>query len=389
MRAFGLSRPAIAAAFLLCSGCHASSAPQPPDSGAPRVRASSFGRAADGTPVDRFVLTNAHGMQATVISYGAVISSLLVPDRDGHLGDVVLGYDSLPQYLADARRLGAVVGRYANRIGNARFSIDGTTYELAKNNGPHNLHGGPRGLYKVAWRATPFDSVDRSGVVLAYTSPDGDQGFPGALAVRVTYTLSDRDELIVDYHATTDKATPVNLTQHSYFNLTGDPRHGIEDHIVSIDADSFTPIDSTQLPTGAILPVAGTPLDFRRPTSLGARIDGDDAQLRWARGYDHNFVVRRAGAGLVHAARVVEPVSGRTLDVYTTEPGMQLYTANALDGSIHGKRGIVYGRRSAVCLETQHFPDSPNQPSFPNTILRPGEAFASRTVFAFGTASRR
>ncbi len=372
-----------AAALLLLSGCAASHVPQPADH-APRVERSPFGTMPDGTPVDRFVLTNAHGVQATIIGYAAAITSLYVPDRNGQLADVVLGYDSLPQYLGDARRLGAVVGRYANRIGHARFRIDGTTYELAKNNGLHNLHGGPRGLYKVAWRGTPFEDADRSGVILTYTSPDGDQGFPGALTVRVTYTLDDRDRLTVDYHATTDKPTPVNLTQHSYFNLTGDPRRGIGDHVVSIDADTFTPVDSTQLPTGEILPVAGTPLDFRTPTPLGARIDDNFAQLRWGKGYDHNFVVRRTGPGLAHAARVVEPASGRTLDVYTTEPGIQLYTANALDGTIRGKRGIVYGRRSAVCLETQHFADSPNQPSFPNTILRPAESFDSRTVFAFG-----
>ena len=371
------------AALLLVSGCAVQNRPQPIDH-PPRLQRSLFGTTPEGVPVERYVLTNAHGLRATIITYGAAIVSLSVPDRDGRMADVVLGYDSLPQYLADARRLGAVVGRYANRIGHARFSIDGATYELAKNNGPHNLHGGPRGLYKVVWHGTPMEAADRSGVVLTYTSPDGDQGFPGALAVRVTYTLTDRDELVVDYHATSDRPTPVNFTQHSYFNLTGDPTRDILGHVVSIDADSFTPVDSTQLPTGAILSLTDTPLDFRRPTALGARIDADDPQLRWGRGYDHNFVLRRQGPGLVHAARVVEPSSGRTLDVYTTEPGLQLYTANALDGSIHGKGGVVYGRRSAVCLETQHFADSPNQPSFPNVILRPGEAFDSRTIFAFG-----
>jgi aldose 1-epimerase len=383
MREVSVSQAVRFAALLLLTGCAAQNRPQPIDH-TPRLQRSLFGTTHEGVPVERYVLTNAHGLRATIITYGAAIASLSVPDRDGRMADVVLGYDSLPQYLTDARRLGAVVGRYANRIGQARFTIDGATYALAKNNGPHNLHGGPRGLYKVVWTGAPIEAADRSGVVLTYTSPDGDQGFPGALSVRVTYTLTDRDELMVDYHATTDRPTPVNFTQHTYFNLTGDPRRDILGHVVSIDADSFTPVDSTQLPTGAILPLTGTPLEFRRPTALGARIDADDPQLRWGRGYDHNFVLRRQGSGLVHAARVVEPSSGRTLDVYTTEPGLQLYTANALDGSIHGKGGVVYGRRSAVCLETQHFADSPNQPSFPNTILRPGSAFESRTVFAFG-----
>jgi aldose 1-epimerase len=383
MREFPAVRAACSAALLLLSGCVAQRHPQAIDQ-SPRLHRSLFGTTAEGTPVERYDLTNAHGLRATVITYGAAIASLSVPDRDGHLDDVVLGYDSLGQYLADSKRLGAVVGRYANRIGHARFTIDGTTYPLAKNNGPHNLHGGPRGLYKVVWNATPIEGAGGSGVALTYTSPDGDQGFPGALAVRVTYTLTDRDELVVEYHAISDRPTPINLTQHSYFNLTGDPRRGVLGHVVSIDADSFTPVDSTQLPTGAVLPLTDTPLDFRRPTPLGARIDADDPQLRRGKGYDHNFVLRREGPGLVHAARVVEPTSGRTLDVYTTEPGLQLYTANALDGSIHGKGGIVYARRSAVCLETQHFADSPNQPGFPSTILRPGESFDSRTVFAFG-----
>ena len=386
MRISTLRAACVAAPLLGASACVPS-----PRSGvtapAARVQQSQFG-SIDGTPVQRFVLTNAHGVRMSVIEYGAAIASLSVPDRDGRFADVVLGYDSLPPYLADSKRLGAVVGRFANRIGHARFTLDGVTYELAKNNGPHNLHSGPRGFYKMLWHGTPSESADRSSVALTYVSPDGEMGFPGTVQVGVTYTLTDADELIVDYRATTDRATPINLTQHSYFNLTGDPRRNVSGHVVTVDADRFTPIDSTQLVTGEVRSVDGTPLDFRTPTALGARIESTDDQLRWGRGYDHNYVLRRSGPGLAHAARVEDPTSGRTIDVYTTEPGMQLYTANALDGTIHGKGGVVYGRRSAVCLETQHFPDSPNQAGFPSTILRPGEPFESRTIFRFGLSGR-
>jgi galactose mutarotase-like enzyme len=351
-----------------------------------RVTRAPFGTTPAGQAVDAFTLTNAHGVEVRAITYGGIIISLKVPDRTGRLGDVVLGYDSLAGYLRTTPYFGAIVGRYGNRIARAQFTLDGTTYHVPANNGPNSLHGGIVGFDKVVWDAEPFWSDSGAGVAFTYTSPDGDQGYPGKLQTRVTYTLTNRDELVVDYRATTDKATPVNLTQHSYFNLAGDGAGDVLRHVVWINADRYTPVDSTLIPTGALATVAGTPFDFTTPTAIGARIAQDDEQLRRGRGYDHNFVLNRAAPGLVHAARAVDPGSGRTLDVYTTEPGVQFYTGNFLDGSITGKEGHVYAHRNGFCLETQHFPDSPNQRGFPSTILRPGEEYRSRTVFAFGVS---
>lgn len=327
-------------------------------------------------------MTNAHGVAVRATTYGGILVSILIPDQAGRLGDVVLGYDTLDAYLRDAAYLGAVVGRYANRIAHARFTLNGTTYRLAANDGRNHLHGGLKGFGKVVWHAVPFQTQSGAGVVLTYTSPDGEEGYPGTVDARVTYTLTDGNELMVDYLATTDKATPVNLTQHSYFNLAG--AGDILDHVLQIDAEAMTPVDETLIPTGEIVPVAGGPFDFRSPTAIGARIAADDAQLHRGRGYDHNFVLSRRGPGPAHAARVVEPVSERTLDLYTTEPGLQLYSGTFLDGREIGKGGRAYGHRAGLCLETQHYPDSPNQANFPSTILRPGSAYHSRTVFAFG-----
>lgn len=349
-----------------------------------RISQAPYGRTPDGVAVEAFTLTNAHGIEVCAITYGAIIVSLRVPDRAGQMDDVVLGYDSLDGYLRASPYFGAIVGRYGNRIGAARFVLDGKTYRLAANDGANHLHGGIKGFDKVVWHAEPFQNDTGVGVVFTHTSPDSDEGYPGALAARVTYTLTDRDELIVDYHATTDRATPVNLTQHTYFNLAGDGRRDILGHELWINADSFTPVDSTLIPTGVIAPVEGTPFDFRTPTAIGARIGADDQQLRFGRGYDHNFVLRDEDAALGHAARVVEPTTGRTLDIYTAEPGVQFYSGNFLDGSIRGKGGHVYAHRLGFCLETQRFPDSPNQPQFPSTILRPGQEYRSRTVFVFG-----
>ena len=332
----------------------------------------------------QFTLTNAHGIEVKVITYGAIITSIRTPDRSGKLDDIVLGFDSLAGYLKDSPYFGAIVGRYANRIGNGQFTLDGTTYHLAKNNGPNTLHGGVRGFDKVVWSGEPFQTDSGMGVTLRYTSNDGEEGFPGTLVTRVTYTLTPRDELVVDYEATSDKATPVNLSQHTYWNLHGAGNGDILDHILTLDAAAFTPVDSTLIPTGAITAVAGTPFDFRTPTPIGARIAQDNTQLRYGRGYDHNWVLDRQAPGLAHAARLVEPSSGRTLDISTTEPGVQFYSGNFLDGTITGKGGRVYSYRSGLCLETQHFPDSPNHPNFPSTILRPGATYRSRTVFAFG-----
>jgi aldose 1-epimerase len=358
----------------------------PPTQHAETVTVAPFGRMPDGKAVEVYTLTNARGMQVRAITYGAIIQAVRVPDRSGRLGDVTLGYDSLPGYLGDSPYFGAVVGRYANRIARGRFTLEGRTYRLATNNGPNSLHGGVKGFDKVLWRARSFQRGDSAGVTFEHTSPDGDEGYPGTLQVSVTYTLTPANELVVDYTATTDKPTPVNLSQHSYFNLAGEGRGDILEHVLTINADRYTPVDSTLIPTGELASVAGTPLDFRTPTAVGARIEQPDTQLRYGKGYDHNFVLNRDGTGLVHAVHVLEPGSGRTLDISTTEPGVQFYSGNFLDGTIKGKSGHVYNHRSAIVLETQHFPDSPNHPNFPSTILQPGQELRSRTVFAFGVA---
>ena len=304
-----------------------------------------------------------------VATYGGIIVSLSVPDRDGRTANVVLGHDSLEAYTADSSYFGAIIGRCCNRIANARFTVDGRDYQVTANAGANHLHGGRTGFDRVVWRGEPFRSDRAAGVLLSYTSPAGAEGYPGNLDVRVTYTLTDRNELVVDFLATTDQATPVNLTQHSYFNLAG--AGDVLGHLLRINADQITLVDDHLIPTGQFAPVAGGPFDFRTLRGIGTRITTDDEQLRRGRGYDHNFVLNRSGAELIHAAQVVEPTSGRTLDVHTTEPGLQLYTGNHLE-------------HAGLCLETQHFPDAPNQPGFPSTLLRPGAQYRSRTVFAFG-----
>jgi aldose 1-epimerase len=353
--------------------------------GTPTVTRAPFGTLADGRAVESFTLRNARGIEVRAITYGGIITHLRTPDRTGRFDDIVLGYDDLAGYLKESPYFGAIVGRYANRIANGRFSLEGRSYTLARNNGPNTLHGGTKGFDKVVWAAEPFQTDSTAGVVLTYTSPDMEEGYPGTLRTRVTYTLDNRDQLAVDYAASTDKATPINLSQHSYFNLVGGARRDILDHVLTLDADRTTPVDSTLIPTGTIAPVAGTPFDFRTPTAIGARIGQDDEQLRFGKGYDHNFVLT-AGSGVRHAARVLEPTSGRTLDILTDQPAIQFYSGNFLDGTIVGKGGQRYGHRFAIALETQHFPDSPNHPNFPSTILRPGQEFRSRTVFQFGVA---
>lgn len=347
---------------------------------------SPFGVTPDGQQVSLYTFSNPSGMEARVIDYGGIIVSLRVPDSAGQLDDVVLGFDSLEGYVAEHPYFGALIGRYGNRIANGSFTIDGETYQLPINNGPNSLHGGNRGFDKVVWRAEPFENERGRGIILRYTSPDGEEGYPGTLEARVTYTLTDDNELVFDYHATTDRATPVNLTQHSYFNLAGNGAGTILDHEIEINASRFTPVDSDLIPVGELRPVSGTPFDFSAPAAIGSRIDADDEQLRFAGGYDHNFVIDRGEEdSLVLAARVQETTSGRVMEVLTTEPGVQFYTGNFLDGSLSGKGGAVYEQRTGFCLETQHFPDSPNQPEFPSTILRPGEEYRSSTVFRFST----
>jgi aldose 1-epimerase len=360
-----------------------SGAPQPRGQQGATVTAAPFGRMPDGKAVTVYTLTNGRGMQVRAITYGAIIQAIRVPDKAGRLGDVALGYDSLPGYLATSPYFGAIVGRYANRIARGRFTLEGRTYRLTVNNGINQLHGGIKGFDKVVWAAESFQRRDTVGVRFGLTSPDGDQGYPGRLKVHVSYTLTPANQLIVEYAATTDRPTPVNLSQHTYFNLAGDGNGDILGHVLTIHADRYTPVDSTLTPTGELASIAGRPFDFRAPTRIGARIDQADPQLKNGRGYDHNFVLNRTGPGLAHAAHVLEPSTGRTLDVFTTEPGVQFYSGNFLDGTITGKSEHVYRHRSGFCLETQHFPDSPNHPSFPSTILRPGEKYRSRTVFAF------
>src|SRR6184192_3076907 len=345
-----------------------------------------FGSTQRREAVSAYTLKNAHGIELQVLDYGGIIVSLRVPDRTGRVADVVLGFDSLADYQRGSPYFGALIGRYGNRIARGRFSLDGRGYTLATNNGPNHLHGGVRGFDKVVWKVAPFQHADSVGLVLTYTSPDGEEGYPGTLRTMVTYTLTDSNQLIFDYHATTDRATPVNLTQHSYFNLAGDGTGDILGHVVMLNADRFTPVDSTLIPTGDLKSVAGTPFDFRTPTPIGARIDQDDVQLRYGPGYDHNFVLNKAGDAHdpTFAARVYEPASGRVMEIYTTEPGLQFYSGNFLDGTLHGKGGVVYRRRYGFAMETQHYPDSPNKPTFPSTTLRPGESYHSRTIYKFG-----
>ena len=348
------------------------------------VTRGSFGATAEGTHVEVYTVSNAAGVEMRAINYGGIITSLKVPGRSGQRDDVVLGFDSIDGYLKDPPYFGAIVGRYGNRIANGRFTLEGEIFRLARNNGPNHLHGGFKGFDKVVWAARPIEGTRGAGVEFSRTSPDGEEGYPGNLNTTVTYTITDSNELVVEYRAVTDRATPVNLTQHTYFNLAGEGSGDILGHELMLNADRYTPVDQTLIPTGEVALVEGTPFDFRRPTAIGARIDLPHAQLRHGNGYDHNFVLSRGGDGLCHAAGVVEPRTGRTLSIDTTEPGVQFYSGNFLDGTITGKAGHVYGFRNGFCLETQHFPDSPNHAHFPSTILKPDEMYWSKTVFRFG-----
>lgn len=357
------------------------------------VEASPFGALPDGREVTLYRLANDHGLAVEIMNYGGIIVSLRAPDREGNVEDIVLGFNSLDGYLSDAYRqlnpyFGALIGRYGNRIDQGRFTLDGTTYQLTANDGDNHLHGGGRGFDRRLWDAEPFSGEDGEGLILRHVSEDGEEGYPGRLEATVTYTLTDDNALKVRYRAETDQATPVNLTQHSYFNLAGEGAPGILDHVLTIHGDAFTPVDEMLIPTGEIRDVAGTPFDFREPTPIGARIADADRQLERGGGYDHNFVLSMDSAPLDApraAARVVEPGSGRVLEIATTEPGLQFYSGNFLDGSVTGKGGEPYGQRSGFALETQHFPDSPNQPDFPSTILEPGETYHSLTVYRFST----
>jgi len=354
------------------------------------MRREVFGTTPEGHAVELYFLSNRNGVEAAITNYGATLVSLRVPARGGKFADVVLGYDSLDQYVADKRYFGATIGRYANRIANGKFMLDGVVCTLARNRGRHHLHGGNRGFNKVVWEPSEAGTGDDAPAALhlKYLSVDGEEGYPGNLAVEVTYTLTSDDKLEIEYSATTDKTTIVNLTNHSYFNLAGEGNGDILRHRLMIAAEYFTPADANLIPTGELRCVAGTPFDFTRAEGIGTRINNDDEQLQLAGGYDHNFVLSDSKVGtIILAARVHEPQTGRQLEVWTTEPGIQFYGGNFLDGSSRGKGGKAYEHRYGFCLETQHFPNSPNEPRFPSTVLRPGELFQSKTIYAFSTTS--
>lgn len=345
------------------------------------VTQAPFGVLPDGQQVTAFTLTNRQGVQVKVLDFGAIISEIHVPDRDGTFADVVLGFDRLEPYLHNSAFLGAVIGRYGNRIAAGRFSLDGKEYQLAVNNPPNHLHGGNQGFHQVMWQAAPFANDDAVGITFTRSSPDGEDGYPGKLDVTLTYELDNDNALSLRYHAVTDQATPVNLTNHSYFNLAG--QGTILGHALSINADRYLPVDAGSIPTGELADVSGTPFDLRQSTVIGDNIALPHEQLRIGRGYDHNFVLNQQPGQLLNlAATVREPQSGRVMQVYTQEPGIQFYSGNFLDGSQHGKQGAI-AYRGALCLETQHFPDSPNQSHFPNTILRPGQVYQTETVYRF------
>ncbi|MEP6847880.1 MAG: aldose epimerase family protein [Acidobacteriota bacterium] len=349
----------------------------------PKITSEPFGKTAAGTPVEVFTLTNGKGAEARIMTLGGTVVSLKVPDKFGKLADVVLGCDSVADYEKATFYFGALVGRYANRIAKGRFSLAGKEYSLAINNGENHLHGGLRGFDKVVWTATTSSDVKSDHLSLSYLSRDGEEGYPGNLNITVVYTLTEKNELKIEYSATSDKPTIINLTHHSYFNLAGAGRGDILHNVATIYAKTFTPTDAGSIPTGELRKVAGTPFDFTKPQEIGSRISDIDEQLKFGNGYDHNWVLDKAPGQLGLAATMYEPKSGRRLDVFTTEPGIQFYTGNYLDGVLKGKGGAIYARRSGLCLEAQHFPDSPNQPTFPTTQLLPGQRYTQTTIYKF------
>ena len=371
-------RPALVATLILGAAMNANAAT--------RIERKPFGKTAAGEAVELFTFTRAGAPTIAITNLGGHIVSILAPSRDGTMADVTLGYAGFDGYLADTSYFGSVVGRYANRIAKGRFTLDGKAYTLATNNGPNALHGGPTGFQKRVWAAKVVSGPDGDALELTYVSKDGEEGYPGTLTAKVVYSLRADGGLVIDYTATTDAPTIVNLTNHAYFNLAGEGEGTVLGHELQIEADAYTPVDPTLIPTGERRPVEGTPFDFRKPVAIGARIDAADEQLKAGGGYDHNYVLRGKKGDLRLAARVVEPKSGRVLEVFTTEPGIQLYSGNFLDGSVTGKSGKPYVKRGAFCLETQHFPDSPNQPGFPPVVLRPGETYRHTTVYRVTTA---
>lgn len=347
------------------------------------VTKENFGKTADGENIDLYTLKNIHGVEAKITNYGGIVVSLKVPDRSGKFDDVVLGFNDLADYLKPHPYFGALIGRYGNRIAKGRFTLNGVEYKLAVNNGENTLHGGIKAFDKVIWTGKEMKTKAGPAVTLNYLSKDGEEGYPGNLTVTVTYTLTNADDLRIDYSASTDKDTVINLTHHSYFNLAGEGNGDILNHRVLINATEFVPTDAGSIPTGKLKPVAGTPFDFLKMTAIGARINQDDEQLKFGNGYDHTWVIKGRPGALRLAAQVSEPTSGRRMQVWTTEPGVQFYTGNFLDGTLTGKSGKIYQRRYGFCLETQHFPDSPNHPSFPTTTLKKGATYKSTTIYRF------
>jgi len=343
----------------------------------------SFGSTPEGKKADLFTLTNPNGLVAKITNYGCIVTELHVPDRDGKFADIVLGFDNLDDYIKDTPYFGAVVGRYGNRIAKSKFTLNGKEYSLAVNDGQNHLHGGLKGFDKVIWDAQAMNTKDGPALKLTYLSVDDEEAYPGNLSCTVIYTLTNKNELKISYEAETDKPTPINLTHHSYFNLAGHDAGDILAHEIMIDADRTTPVDEGLIPTGQIAPVKGTPMDFKKPTPIGARIDQQDQQLRFGRGYDHNWVLNNKNGDFALACSVYEPTTGRVMELYTTEPGLQFYSGNFLNGSNIGKGGAVYNLRNGFCLETQHFPDSPNRPEFPSVILQPGQKYKHVTAYRF------
>lgn len=353
-----------------------------------KIEKKPYGTTADGLAVEEYTLTNANGMEVKVITYGGIITSIKVPDRYGNMANVALGFDNLKDYETKNPYFGCITGRYANRIAKGKFTLDGVEYTLAINNPPNALHGGLKGFDKQVWKAKEVTTAEGVGVELTYLSPDGEEGYPGNLDVKVVYLLTDNNEIRIDYTATTDKPTVVNLTNHTYFNLSGEGSGTIYDHILMINADRYTPDDETLIPTGELAPVEGTPFDFRVPKAIGPGQRSNHPQIVIGRGYDHNWVLNRPSfedKSLIIAARLYDPASGRVLEVWTTEPGIQFYAGNFLDGTLYGPSGRAYRQSDGLCLETQHFPDSPNKPNFPSTVLRPGETYQTTTIFKFAT----
>jgi aldose 1-epimerase len=368
----------IASLFLACGCC-----PGTKSTMKASIEKQPFGRTDDGHKVDLYTLTNANGLVARITNYGGTVTELWVPDRNGKPGDILLGFDNLKDYEEKSPYFGCIIGRYGNRIGNAEFTLDGKEYKLAANDGKNTLHGGNKGFDKVVWDAKPIMTANGPALKLHYLSKDMEEGYPGNLDVTVTYTLTNDNELKIDYMATTDKPTVCNLTNHNYYNLDGQGNGDILGQILMINADHYTPVDSGLIPTGVIAPVKGTPFDFTKPTAIGARINNDNTQLKYGKGYDHNWVLNKKDEEMSLAATVYAPQTGRVLTIYTNEPGIQFYSGNFLDGTITGKDGKVYKHRYAFCLETQHFPDSPNKPNFPSTTLRPGETYKTTTINKF------